>query len=139
GQKILDVNCIGIPALGQSGPVAPPYYIKIPSRINFDVTLFKNFKIGKGDKKLQFRVGAFNLFNQAAPTYNGSFQDIDLHLNATCNVHVNHVPDGAGGFTDNVCDPTQGFSLTPNTLQNFGKIILQRGHRIVELALKFYF
>jgi hypothetical protein len=139
GEKILDVNCIGIPAFGQSGPVSPPYYIKIPSRINFDVTLFKNFKIGKGDKKLQFRVGAFNLFNQAAPTYNGNFQDIDLHLNATCNVRVNHVPDGAGGFTDNVCDPTGGFTLTPNTLQNFGKIILQRGHRIVEMALKFYF
>jgi hypothetical protein len=40
---------------------------------------------------------------------------------------------------DNVCDPTGGFTLTENTRQNFGKIILERGHRVVEFALKLYF
>jgi hypothetical protein len=101
------------------------------------VTLFKNFPIGQGSKKIQFRVGAFNLFNQAVPGVGG--QDVDFALQTTCNVRVNGVPNGAGGTTDNVCDPTQGFSLTPNSLANFSKIVLQRGHRVIEFALKFYF
>jgi hypothetical protein len=140
GDKILDINCLKIPAFGQSGPFAPPIYIRIPSRPNFDVTIFKNFRIGQGDKrKLQFRLGAFDLFNQAAPTYTGGFQDIDLTLNTTCNVRVNGVPNGVGGTVDGICDPTKGFSFTQNTIDNFGKIILKRGHRIVEVALKLYF
>jgi hypothetical protein len=137
GDSILDLNCIQIPSFGQSGPYVTPYYLRFPSRVNFDLTLFKNFPIGKGAKKLQFRVGAFDIFNQAVPGTSG--QDINLTLNTTCNVHVNHVPNGVGGFVDNVCDPTGGFSLDQNTINNYGKIILQRGHRVVELAVKFYF
>ncbi len=51
---------------------------------------------------------------------------------------MNGVPDGAGG-TQNVCDPTQGFDFTPQTKANFGKINLKRGHRVIELVLKYYF
>jgi hypothetical protein len=138
GEKILDINCIGIPGFPNSGPYSPPLYMRYPSRMNWDMTLFKNFRVGKGDKKIQFRLGAFNIFNQAAPSVNFA-QDVDLNLNTTCNVRVNHVPDGKGGFVDNICDPTGGFSFTQQTLQNFGKVVLQRGHRIIELALKFYF
>jgi hypothetical protein len=65
--------------------------------------------------------------------------DIDLTLETTCNVTVNGVPNGAGGVTDNVCDPSGGFSFTPNTIANFGKINLLRGRRVVEFALKYYF
>ena len=138
GDKILDINCLQIPAFGQSGPFVSPIYIRTPSRANFDVTIFKNFRIGQGDKrKLQVRLGAFDLFNQATP--NIGFQDIDLNLQTTCNVRVNGVPNGVGGTADNVCDPTKGFSYTSQTLQNFGKIIMKRGHRIVEVALKLYF
>jgi hypothetical protein len=137
GDKILDINCIGIPGFGQSGPFAPSQYLRTPSRMNHDVTLFKNFPIGKGSKKLQLRMGAFNIFNAAVPGTGG--QDVDLALQTTCNVRVNHVPDGNGGFVDNQCDPTGGFSYTANTLANFGKIVLKRGHRVIEFALKFYF
>jgi len=138
GDKIADVGCIGFPAFGQSGPFVSPYYLRFPSRMNWDITLFKNFPIGDGGKKLQFRVGLFNIFNQASPgTFTG--QDVDLALQTTCNVRVNGVPNGAGGTADNVCDPTQGFSLTQNSIDNFGKIVLQRGKRVVEFALKFYF
>jgi hypothetical protein len=137
GDKILDINCIGIPAFGQSGPFQPSQYLRTPSRMNHDVTLFKNFPIGKGNKKLQFRMGAFNVFNAAVPGVGG--QDVDLALQTTCNVRVNHVPDGNGGFQDNICDPTGGFSYTSNTLANFGKIVLKRGHRVIEFAMKFYF
>ena len=48
-----------------------------------------------------------------------------------CNVRGN-APDGTGGM-QNVCDPTQGFDYTPQTKDNFGKINLKRGHRIIEL------
>ncbi len=137
GDKILDVNCIGIPTFPQTGSNIAPYYIRLPSRMNWDITLFKNFAIGQGGKKLQFRAGFFNIFNQAAPSLNS--QDIDLTLQTTCNVHANGVPNGAGGTADNVCDPLGGYSLTDNTKSNFGKIILQRGHRVIEFALKFYF
>ncbi|HLQ22496.1 MAG TPA: hypothetical protein VK132_04780, partial [Gemmatimonadales bacterium] len=139
GDKILNVNCIGIPAFGQSGAFTSPYYIRLPTRMNHDITLFKNFAMGeKSSRKLQFRVGLFNIFNQAVPSA-GIAGDVDLRLQTACNVHVNGVPNGAGGTSDNVCDPTKGYTLTDNSKANFGKVILKRGHRVVEFALKLYF
>ncbi len=103
--------------------------------MNHDLTLFKNFQV-HGEQKFQFRVGFFNIFNQAfANTNIGG--DIDLTLDTRCNVRAN-APDGTGGV-QNVCDPTQGFSYTPQTLDNFGKINLKRGHRVVEFTFKYYF
>jgi hypothetical protein len=56
-----------------------------------------------------------------------------------CNRTVDNVPNGVGGTVNGVCDPTGGFSLTETTLQNFGRINILRGRRIVEFALKYYF
>jgi len=47
-------------------------------------------------------------------------------------------PNGIGG-TNDVCDPTQGYSFDQQTLDNFGRINVLRGHRVIELAVKFYF
>ncbi len=138
GDKLLNASCIGIPAFGESGPFVSPYYIRIPTRMNHDLTLFKNFGLGDNkSRRLQLRVGVFNLFNQAVPGVSG--QDVDLTLQTTCNVRANGVPNGAGGTADNICDPRGGYTLTENSRQNFGKIILRRGHRVVEFALKLYF
>jgi hypothetical protein len=137
GEKILDINCIKIPAFGENGPLIPPYDLRMPTRINHDLTLFKNFAI-QGDQKLQFRVGFFNLFNQAWATTN-SAADVDLVLDTICNVTVNGVPNGAGGTADNVCDVSKGFQYTDNAKANFGKINLKRGHRVIEFVLKYYF
>ena len=49
------------------------------------------------------------------------------------------MPNGVGGTVDSVCDPTGGFSFTQNTINNFGKINIMRGRRIIEFALKYYF
>ena len=46
GEKILDIDKIAIPAFGESGPFQSPYYLRAPSRWNFDVSVFKNFKMG---------------------------------------------------------------------------------------------
>ena len=43
------------------------------------------------------------------------------------------------GEVADVCDPTGGYHLSANTNDNFGKINLKRGHRVVELALRLFF
>jgi hypothetical protein len=137
GEKVLDINCISVPAFGEQGDLIPPYNIRTPTRQNHDLTLFKNFEI-KGDQKIQFRVGFFNIFNQAFANVT-SGADINLELNTTCRSRVPELPNGAGGVATNVCDPTKGFDFTPQTLSNFGRINLKRGHRVIELVLKYYF
>jgi hypothetical protein len=135
GEKILDLSCIAVPEFGKNGDLVPPYNIRTPMRTNHDLTLFKNFGI-RGDQKLQVRVGFFNIFNQAfANTFIGG--DINLTLDTTCRVRAN-VPDGTGQ-TPSVCDPTGGFDFTQVTKDNFGKINLKRGHRVIEFVLKYYF
>jgi hypothetical protein len=115
----------------------PPYNLRQPTRFNHDLTLFKNFAV-TGDQKIQFRVGFFNLFNQAYASTGVDATDLNLVLDTTCNVIVPNTPNGAGGVTD-ACDPSKGFSFTPQTKANFGKINLKRGHRVIELVLKYYF
>jgi hypothetical protein len=138
GEKILDLNCIGFPAFGEVGDVLPPFSIRTPGRMNHDITLFKNFAI-RGEQKLQFRIGVFNLFNMAAASRAVDRNDINLNLNTECNRTVNGLSNGDGGIVDNVCDPTGGFHFTQDTINNFGRINIRRGHRIVEFALKYYF
>jgi hypothetical protein len=138
GDRILDINCFGIPGFGQTGPFIAPFDLRTPARNFHDLTVFKDFKLG-GDRRLQFRVGAFNLFNQAYPVYRvNGLNDFDLTLATQCNVRRTGVPNGAGGTSD-VCDPSGGFTFTDNTIQNFGKIITKRGHRVIELALRLFF
>ncbi|PYR53905.1 MAG: hypothetical protein DMF91_27650, partial [Acidobacteria bacterium] len=137
GEKILNVNCISVPAFGKNGDLVPPFNIRTPTRFNHDLTFFKNFTTVH-DQKLQFRIGFFNLFNQAFANTNIG-NDINLTLQTTCKVRVNNVPDGTGAFQNNVCDPTGGFDYTQQTKDNFGKINLKRGHRVIELVLKYYF
>ncbi len=138
GERLFDISCIGFPAFGEIGEVIPPYDLRTPTRSNHDITLFKNFAI-KGDQKVQIRVGVFNIFNRAFATTAVTRSDLDLTLESTCNRTVNGVPNGVGGTVDNVCDPTGGFSFTQNTINNFGKINIMRGRRIIEFALKYYF
>jgi hypothetical protein len=135
--KMLDINCIAVPAFGQQGDLVPPFNVRTPTRVNHDLTVFKNFKT-VGEQKLQFRAGFFNLFNQAFANTNNT-ADINLTLETTCNVRVASVPNGAGGFATDVCDPTKGFGFTQQTKDNFGKINLLRGHRVIEFVLKYYF
>jgi hypothetical protein len=138
GEKLLDINCVGFPAFGEQGDLIPPYNLRQPTRQNHDLTLFKNFEI-RGDQKIQFRVGFFNLFNQAFATTAVNGTDINLTLDTRCRVTVPSLPNGAGGTATNVCDPTGGFEYTPQTISNFGKINLKRGRRVIEFVLKYYF
>ena len=140
---MFDLSQLKIPTFPSTGPSQPPFYMKTPSRSNFDVSFFKNFNFSES-KKLQFRTGLFNIFNQAYPTQispTGGLgaSDIYLTLNTVCNKHVDNVPNGTGGTVNNICDPTGGFHYDQTTTDNFGKIVNKHGRRIVEFALKFYF
>jgi len=145
GERIIDLSAIAIPNFGQSGPFQSPFNLRYPSRSNFDLSFFKNFKVSES-KSFQFRSGFFNIFNQAYPVRldpgnlgNPDKTDIYLSLDTVCNRKV-PAPNGTGGMVDGgVCDPTGGFSFTQNTIDKFGKITTKRGRRIVELALKFTF
>jgi hypothetical protein len=158
GEKVLDLGAISIPGFGTTGPTVSPFYFRTPNRQNWDISLFKNFKI-KETKNLQFRAGFFNIFNHAFPknidNQNASNSDIFLTLETVCartatnrplvladgtiTSFTQQFPNGLGGTQDNKCDPAGGFSFTQNTLNNFGKITTKRGQRVIELALKFTF
>lgn len=158
GDRVLDLSAIGFPSFGTTGPTVSPFYFRTPNRSNWDISLFKNFKIGES-KNIQFRAGFFNIFNQAFPknidNQNAANSDIYLTLNTTCNRTPSNqtlvladgtvtsftqtFPNGNGGTASNVCDPSKGFSFTQDTVNNFGKILTKRGQRVIELALKFTF
>ena len=143
GSKLFDLSKLAIPSFPNSGPSQPPFYLRTPSRSNFDVSFFKNFNFSES-KKFQFRAGFFNVFNQAYPTQINNTaglggSDIYLTLNTVCKVHKNGVPKGNGDTADNICDPTGGFDYSQETKDNFGKIVNKHGRRIVEFAFKFYF
>jgi Carboxypeptidase regulatory-like domain/TonB-dependent Receptor Plug Domain len=144
GHKAYDISQLAIPSFGNTGPSQPPFYIRTPGRSNFDISFFKNFNITE-EKKIQFRTGLFNIFNQAYPTQinvtstNPNDSDIYLALDTVCNTPLVRRPNGDGSNVADVCDPRGGFSFTQATKDNFGKIQNKRGRRIVEFALKFYF
>jgi len=156
GEKRYDLSKLAIPSFPNTGPSQPPFYIRTPGRSNFDISFFKNFNITE-EKKIQFRTGLFNVFNQAYPTQinpgatNLGGSDIFLALDTVCLRRVT-VPNGNGTNTSNPCDPTGGFRFTDgraaagpdpadrsNTMRDFGTIYNKRGRRIVEFALKFTF
>jgi hypothetical protein len=158
GAKAFDISALAVPAFGTSGPSQPPFYMRTEARSNWDVSFFKNFNFSES-KKLQFRAGFFNIFNQAYPNRydvgNPANSDINLVLNTySLDRHVggiaanpisetgtcpSTVPNGTGGTRANVCDPAKGYAFTADTLKNFGTITNKHGRRIVEFALKFYF
>ncbi|MBS1857428.1 MAG: carboxypeptidase regulatory-like domain-containing protein [Acidobacteria bacterium] len=80
-----------------------------PSFFNSDLGLFKNFQLSEA-RKLQFRFNATNFMNHPLWSFNGS----NLNL----------------GFDSNT-----GKVNTPL----FGTVTQKQGHRIVQLAVKFYF
>jgi hypothetical protein len=77
---------------------------------NVDLSLYKNFSIG-GDRKLQLRMSAYNVFN-----------------------HPTAYPDGSQNMT-------LSYSNGVMTSTNFGKLgeDFKFGRRIIQLAVRFTF
>jgi hypothetical protein len=107
--QYINPSCFSLPTgLGQMGPsVLPAVYG--PWFFNSDLGLFKNFSFSE-QKKLQFRLNAYNFMNHPLWSFNGN------------NLTV--------GF-----DPETGKVNTPN----FGSVTTKQGGRIVQVAVKFLF
>ncbi|MFN7994853.1 MAG: carboxypeptidase regulatory-like domain-containing protein [Bryobacteraceae bacterium] len=102
--------CFAPPTLGHNGSYEWPY-VKGPAFWNADLSLFKNFQINES-KKVQLRFSGYNVLNHPLPSFLNSG---DPNLNLTFN--------------------QQGVLSNPN----FGYVTEKVGHRIIQLAIKFYF
>ena len=107
--QYINPNCFAAPTgIGQNGPIiTPPLYG--PSFFNWDLALFKSFKITES-KSLQLRFNGYNFLNHPLWSFNGS----NLGL----------------GFDQN--------TLKVNT-PDFGTTTTKQGHRIIQMAVRFVF
>lgn len=164
-ERYLDISAFAVPAFGTSGPYQSPFYLRAPTTSNFDVTFFKNFNFTES-RKLQFRLGLFNVFNQAFANpdlgdiagLNGQSLAIntlnpidpstierDANGNVTNPGRCYRVPVGTPTGTGTIasdstlCDPTKGFIIDPESVNSFGQVVNKHGHRRIEFAFKFYF
>jgi hypothetical protein len=109
--QYINGNCFALPtAIGQNGPtVMRPIYG--PAFFNSDLGLFKNFQI-REQMKIQFRFNAYNFLNHPLWSF----------PNGTSNLALGF--DGTTGKMNN---------------SNFGYTTDRQGHRVIQLAVKFYF
>jgi hypothetical protein len=109
--QYINPSCFSLPTQrGKNGPIVLPEIFG-PTYWNSDLSLFKNFQMGE-HKKLQFRFQAYNFLNHSLVSFRNGTNTLNLNYNQTT------------GKLDN------------NT---FGVATEKQGHRIVQLAVKFYF
>lgn len=110
--QYINGNCFAAPSqVGQNGPFVLPA-IYGPAYFNWDMALFKNFNITES-QKLQFRFNFYNWMNHPLWSFNGN------------NLGLTFQQDNTGAFTQNN--------------STFGYTTQKQGHRIVEMAVKYYF
>jgi hypothetical protein len=104
-------SCFSLPTSpGHNGPdVLPEFYG--PNFFNSDLSFFKNFNFSE-TKKIQFRFSAYNFVNHPLPTFRNGSSNLNLVFSG---------------------------SATNMTNALFGTTSEKQGHRILQLALKFYF
>jgi hypothetical protein len=107
--QFINLNCFAMPT--RPGQNGPTVLPAIygPAFFNMDLGLFKNFQISEA-KKVQIRFNGYNFLNHPLWSFNGS----NLNL----------------GF-----DAATGKVNTPL----FGTVTSKQGHRVVQMAVKFYF
>jgi hypothetical protein len=109
GDVLVKGECFAAPGVGETGNYVWPN-IEGPWFVQHDVSLFKNVPFA-GNRKFQFRVSAYNLFNHPQRTPD---DPVNLNLDFKNGVQTN-----------------QKFGLLPADNKY--------GHRILQLAFKFYF
>jgi len=111
GNQFVNGNCFALPTVpGGNGPIMGPEVFG-PAFFNSDLGFYKNFRFSEA-KKLQFRFNAYNFLNH--PLW--SFRSGSSNLNLTY-------------------DPASLKVSNPN----FGVTTEKQGHRVIQLAVKFYF
>jgi hypothetical protein len=114
---LINPACFAAPTRGHNGNYNLPY-MKGQSYWNLDLMVFKNFDLG-GDKKLQLRVGAYNVLNHPI-----SYPDPNRNLTLRFDNGV--LTDPGFGWLPTEDDPERGDAN-------------KYGRRIVQLAVRFTF
>lgn len=109
--EFVNGSCFGLPtAPGANGPIVLPEIFG-PAFFNSDLSLFKNFNFSES-KKLQFRFSAYNFMNHPLWSFRNGSNNLNLNIDSA---------------TGKLANDTFGFTTE------------KLGHRIVQLAIKFYF
>ncbi len=107
--QFINPNCFALPTPGHNGAFIMPY-LKGPAYFNNDLSAFKNFNFSE-NKKLQLRFSAYNFLNHPLASYIGGDPNLNLSF------------DSSGKVSN----------------KRFGYADYKIGHRIIQLAIKFYF
>ena len=119
-QQIFNAACFQSPTAGNNGNYQIPY-IHGPWFTNSDLSIFKTFKITES-QSLQFRAEAFNFMNHPLWGF------------------TNYSPfSGVGASDPGLQLVYSDFGVTPDTNNNPGFMTNKFGHRILQMALKYYF
>jgi hypothetical protein len=124
--------------LGQPDELAPwpRTYIRGPGTENFDMSVFKNFRVsGDGKKYLQLRLEGFNAFNHTQFSGYNTTTNITTTSGATGSAVLN-TPNFSQLIITNNLRPA---GSTKPLGSYFGEYNATREQRIVQLAAKFYF
>jgi len=130
GSQWFNPASVTLPQIGQLGTTEVPQFLG-PGSNNFDMTLFKTFKIDE-QRRLEFRIAAFDIFNRAQLDTPG--EDSVANPNFTW-----QLPTGATSMSQGVASPVLNASPACTGGNTVGCILNKHGHREMELALKFYF
>jgi hypothetical protein len=133
---LIDGSCFAKPgAFGEIGNFQRNL-VRLPSILNTDVALFKNFKIGE-NRSIQLRWETYNLFNRA------NFRDINgsmaFGINTTTAAKVSGAcPSGFTSLTATVCGGPQ-FGQLLQTTTNFGTPSSARAPRVMQASIRIIF
>jgi hypothetical protein len=109
--QFVNGSCFALPTIpGGNGPITLPEVFG-PSFFNSDLSLFKNFQFSES-RKLQLRFSAYNFMNHPLWSFRNGSNNLNLNF------------DGTTGQLAN---------------DKFGIATEKLGHRIIQLAIKFYF
>lgn len=149
----LNPNAFVVPAINNIGPY-PLTYLRNPSWMNHDVSLFKNFPLGHdGARFVQLRLEAFNVFNH--PQFTAFNTSTNLSVPNGTDASGNQVfITGASIFNNNAAGTGSNYSsvIISNNIRGqrttdktkplgtfLGEYTTARDPRIIELAIKVYF
>ena len=140
GEKMFDINCIGFPAFGEVGDVLPPYDLRTPTRHEPRPDAVQELRDPRATRSSSSASGSSTSSTRRSRRPPSTRSDIDLTLDTVCNRTVEQRAERRRRHrrTTSATRPA-GSASRENTINNFGKINLLRGRRIIEFALKYYF
>ena len=123
-----------MPGVNDRGPY-DRFYLRNPGFTNFDLSLFKNFPIGSGGKRID-------------PAPGGDVQRLQPARSSTSSTLTTNVANGAGQTGAAIFNNYTGLSVTNNVRPAgdtrvlgtfFGEPNRTRDPRIIQLGIKLYF